>query len=205
MLSMVVGGMTMKFRAARRIAAGLFGAVLGALSPVAGHAGEVTDQATLAETLLDRGYDAAAAAAFSRAAAAFWMASPLQTPTILFVDDVEGYANYQPREKAEFGPRDTLRIYFEPTGFAFTPDADGFSSALAADLEIRTPGGLILATSEDFGRLEWQGRSRMHEVHATIELPLPELKPGEYLLLLTLRDEGSSKQTTATLPFAVSG
>ena len=45
----------------------------------------------------------------------------------------------------------------------------------------------------------------MHEVHATIALPLPSLKPGDYELLLTLRDQGSDKTATVTLPFAVAG
>ncbi|MCB1497779.1 MAG: hypothetical protein KDJ86_18500 [Bauldia sp.] len=166
-------------------------------------AGPVADQATLAETLLDRGYGAAALSAFDKAAAAFWEASPLQLRTVLFADKVEGYADYTPRGNSVFRNSDTLRIYFEPVGFAFRPEAGGFTSALAADLQIRTPGGLILATSEDFGRLQWQGRSKMHEVHATIEFPLPDFKPGEYQLLLTLRDEGSPKTTTVTLPFSV--
>ena len=153
--------------------------------------------------LLDRGYGAAALSAFDKAAAAFWQASPLQLRTVVFADAVKGYANYTPRENSVFKSNDTLRVYFEPVGFAFTPDGDGFSSALVADLQIRTPGGLILATSEDFGRLEWHGRSKMHEVHATIEFPLPAFKPGDYQLLLTLHDQGSPKEATVTLPFSV--
>ena len=43
----------------------------------------------------------------------------------------------------------------------------------------------------------------MHEVHATVETRLPFLKPGEYLLLLTLRDQGSAKTKDVTLPFSV--
>ncbi|MCB1487072.1 MAG: hypothetical protein KDJ88_06395 [Bauldia sp.] len=173
----------------------------GLLAPV--QAGPIADQAKLSETLLGRGYDSAALSAFSKAAAAFWDASPLQLRTVVFADKVEGYANYTPRANSVFRNNDTLRIYFEPVGFAFKPDGDGFSSTIAADLQIRTPGGLILATSEDFGRLHWQGRSKMHEVQATIEFPLPDFKPGEYQLLLTLRDEGSPKKTTVTLPFSV--
>jgi hypothetical protein len=191
----------MKVPASWPMRAAPFCAAIFLVSPAA--AGQIADQATLAETLLGRGYADAALAAFDRAEAEFWDASPLQLRIILFADKVEGYANYTPRPDATFRQNDTLKIYFEPVGFAFTPDGDGFRSALAADLEIRTPGGLILAASKDFGRLEWRGRSKLHEVQATIDLPLPQLKPGDYQLLLTLRDEGSSKQTTATLPFSV--
>jgi len=192
----------MKIPASRPVRAALFCAAVFLASPAA--AGQISDQATLAETLLSRGYSAAALAAFDRAKDAFWEASPLQLRIIVFADKVEGYANYTPRPNAVFHENDTLKIYLEPIGFAFAPDGDGFRSALAADLQIRTPSGLILATSKDFGRLEWRGRSKLHEVQATIELPLPKLKPGDYQLLLTLRDEGSSKQTTATLAFSVS-
>jgi hypothetical protein len=193
----------MRLPACRPAAAALFCVAVCLGSPATTRAGEIADRATLAEDLLGRGYDAAALAAFDNAAAAFWEASPLQLRKVLFADKVDGYANYTPRENAVFRQNETLRIYFEPFGFSFMPDGDGFRSALAADLQIRTPGGLILATSEDFGRLEWHGRSKMHEVHATIGLPLPQLKPGEYQLLLTLRDEGSAKKTTVTLPFSV--
>ena len=191
----------MRIPASGPLRAALSCAALLLASPAA--AGQIADPATLAEALLGRGYAAAALAAFDRAEAAFWEASPLQLRTIVFADKVDGYANYTPRPDATFHQNDTLKVYFEPVGLAFTPDGDGFRSALAADLQIRTPGGLILATSKDFGRLEWRGRSKLHEIQATIELPLPMLKPGDYQLLLTLRDEGSSKQTTATLPFTV--
>ena len=43
----------------------------------------------------------------------------------------------------------------------------------------------------------------MHEVQASVALPLPTLKPGAYELRLTLRDQASSKTTDATLPFTV--
>ena len=73
---------------------------------------------------------------------------------------------------------------------------------IAADIEIHTPGGLVLAKSADFGRLEWHARSKTREVHATLKLPLPKLKPGDYQLLMTLRDQGSPKTATVTLPFS---
>ena len=45
----------------------------------------------------------------------------------------------------------------------------------------------------------------MHEVQATVETRLPFLKPGDYLLLLTLRDKNSDKSADVTLPFSVEG
>jgi len=177
--------------------------VVVALAAAPAHAGEIADRAAEAEQLLGQGRAADAQAAFDKAAAAFWIASPLQLRVATFADEVKGFGNYTPHAGTAFKPGDTLLIYLEPIGYAFTPDGDGFKVAIAADMEIHTPGGLILAKSADFGRLEWKARSKTREVHATLKLPLPKLKPGDYLLLVTLRDQGSPKSTTVTLPFSV--
>jgi hypothetical protein len=108
-----------------------------------------------------------------------------------------------PRDNAEFEAGETLRIYLQPFGFGFVLTGDGFRSALAADIEIRTPSGLILAEAADFGLLSWSGREMMREVHATIAVPLPDLKPGTYELGIELRDQGSSKTASISLPFTI--
>jgi hypothetical protein len=166
-------------------------------------AGEIADKAALAETLVGRGYGEAALAAFDKSTAAFWAASPLQLRVIAFADSVAGYGNYVARPDSVFRSGDTLRLYFEPVGYTFTPDGDGIRAGISVDVEIRSPGGLIFGSAEDFVRLEWKGRTPMHEVHATVATPLPALKPGEYLLLLTLRDQGSDKTEEVTLPFSI--
>ncbi len=166
-------------------------------------AGEIAEKAALAETLVERGYPEAALAAFDKAVAAFWEESPLLLRTIMFVDGVAGYGDYTPREGTVFRNGDTLRLYFEPVGYAFATLGDDVRAAIGVDVQIRTPGGLILATAEDFATLEWTGRTPMREVQATVETRLPFLKPGEYLLLLTLRDRNSDKTKNVTLPFSV--
>ena len=166
-------------------------------------AAEVSDWAGVAEDLLAAGDPQGAVAAFGHASDAFWDASPLVLKVAVFADSVEGPGRYTPRANGPFHAGDTMTLYLEPFGFAFTPAGDGFASTIAADIEIRTKAGQILATAADFGKLAWSGRAKMHEVHATIGLPLPSLKPGDYELLVTLRDQGSPKTATVTLPFAV--
>jgi hypothetical protein len=178
-------------------------AMMVVASPMAAGAGEIADRAAEAERLLGESKTAEAQAAFDKAAAAFWIASPLQLRVVTFADEVKGFGNYTPHAGTTFKPGDTLLIYFEPIGYAFAPDGDIFRIAIAADIEIHTPGGLILAKSTDFGRLEWSARAKTREVHAQLKLPLPKLKPGDYQLLMTLRDQGSPKTVTVTLPFAV--
>ena len=178
-------------------------AVAFTAAPAPALAGEIADRAAEAERLLGDGKPADAQAAFDKAAAAFWIASPLQLRVAAFADEVKGFGNYTPHIGTTFKPGDTLLIYLEPIGYAFTAEGDGFKVAIAAEMEIRTPGGLILAKSADFGRLEWSARSKTREVHATLKLPLPKLKPGDYQLLVTLRDQGSPKSVTVTLPFSI--
>lgn len=180
----------------------VFAAALAAGITTAG-AGEIADKAALAETLVERGYAEAALSALDKAVAAFWEESPLQIRTIAFVDGVAGYGNYTPRDGSVFRNGDTLRLYFEPVGYGFATAGDDVRAAIAIDVEIRTPGGLILATAENFATLTWSGRTPMREVQGTIETRLPFLKPGEYLLLLTLRDTNSDKTADVTLPFSV--
>ncbi len=174
-----------------------------ALTTVPGIAGEISDRAAEAEQLLGQGRPAEAQAAFDKAAAAFWIASPLQLRVATFADEVKGFGNYTPHAGTTFKPDDAVLVYLEPIGYAFTPEGDLFKVRIAVDVEIHTPGGLILAKSPDFGRLEWSARSKTREIHATLKLPLPKLKTGDYQLFVTLRDQGSPKTATVTLPFSV--
>ena len=188
----------------RHLAVGLL-AALAFLRVEAVEAGDVADRAAEAEALLAGGNAASALAAFDKAAAAFWIASPLQFRQALFAESVAGFGNYQPRADASFKAGDTLLLYFEPIGYGFLPAAGGFKVSIAVDVEIRTPGGLVLGKAEDFAKLEWSARSRTLEIHATVSFPLPSLKPVEYELVLKLRDQGSPKTAELTLPFAISG
>src|SRR6476660_8003278 len=104
---------------------GMF-ALLVVAWPIAAGAGEIADRATEAERLLGEGKAAEAQAAFDKAAAAFWIASPLQLRVVTFADEVKGFGNYTPHVGAAFQPSDALLIYFEPIGYAFAPDGDIF-------------------------------------------------------------------------------
>jgi hypothetical protein len=75
--------------------------------------------------------------------------------------------------------------------------------ALATGLEIRTPGGLILAASANAGEVTWEGRTSSHEVGAKVEVALPRLAPGDYVLRLTLSDSATAKSGSVELPFAI--
>jgi hypothetical protein len=196
---MIARGLGIK--AMRLLAAGGMAAAL-AVSAFPASAGPTADAAEEAETMLATD-PAGALAAFERAEAAFWAASPLQFRKVIFARDVKGFGQYTPRPDGAFKPGERATIYLEPFGYGFTENGGEIGVALATDVQIRTPGGLILAKAEDFAELAWSGREKSREVHATIAVDLPALKPGDYELVLTLRDKGSPKTATATLPFSV--
>lgn len=177
--------------------------VVGAAIASGARAGEISQQAAAADRLIETGEPEKALAAFDLATAAFWRAGPLQFRTATFANSVGGFGQYEPRENANFRSGETATVYLAPVGYGFIEEAASERVALRAALEIRTPGGLILAKSDDFGELAWQGRTRSYEVHAAIRVALPDLKPGDYVLRLTLADRASAKSASVALPFAI--
>jgi len=178
-------------------AAGLiFGLTGGAL------AGPIADQASTVEKLLASGDGAGALKAFDAAEDAFWTASPLQFRVAVFADAVKSFADYQPRANSAFHAGETVTIYLEPVGYGFASDGDLYRVSFNSGVEIHK-GDVILGKTDDLGALGWQGREKSHEVHVAITLTLPNLKPADYQLLLTLNDQTSGKSATTTLPFSI--
>ncbi len=166
-------------------------------------AGETADRAAEAEALLSAGKATDAVTALDAAIDAFWKTLPLQFRVSLFADSVVASGKYEPRATASFKAGEKATIYLEPVGYGFVT-ADGLNSvSFSTAVEIRTPGGLILGKTDDFGKLTWSGRSRSHEVHAAIELTLPDLKPGDFELQVTLTDDATGKSAPVTLPFTI--
>ena len=177
------------------------GIVLGLATAV--QAGEVADKAAEAEALLQSGEPGAAFDALGTAVDAFWTMAPLTISQAYFVTGGENGGMFAPRPQGPFRSGERARVHVEPLGYGFTEDSGTFRIVLTTGIEIRTPGGLILAKSEDFGRLEWAGRAKSHTFNGRVGIDLPDLKPGDYELLLTVSDQSSQKTTSATLPFSI--
>jgi hypothetical protein len=190
------------WRVARLAGLTLAGGLLLASAGVAS-AGPVSDAAAQAESLLGTGKSADALTAFDQVTDAVWAALPFQFRNILLVDQVSGYGRYQPHQGSTYKAGDKPIIYFEPVGYGFG-DADGLSRiGIKTGLEIRTPGGLVLAKTEDFGELEWKGLAKSHEFYGSLSVALPDIRPGNYQLIVTVTDEASGKTTAATLLFDI--
>ena len=174
------------------------------IAAAAGVAGPIADSANQAEQLLTAGKPVDALTAFDQATDAFWQTSPLQFRDILFVDAATGYGRYTPHQGATFKAGDTAIIYFEPVGYGFETTGDDTRIAFSTGLEIKTPGGLILAKTDDLADLAWTGATKTHEFYGSLSVALPaNLKPGNYQLILTITDAVSKKTATTTLLFEI--
>jgi hypothetical protein len=176
-------------------------------------AGPIADKATEAESLLSQpgdlaAFDAASASfaaateAFEAAADTAWAELPFQLRSAAFAESVAGFGDFTPRPNSTFHRGDTLKVYLEPVGYGFAQDASGYRIRLTAGMEIRR-GDVILGKAEDFGALEWSGPNKSRTFHGEVSVTAPELKPGDYQLLLTLNDAAAGKVTSATLPFSI--
>jgi hypothetical protein len=165
-------------------------------------AGEVADKAAEAETLLQSGEAGPAFEALSAAVDSFWASAPLTIKQAYFVTDEDG-AKFSQRPDGAFRSGETARVHLEPLGYGFREDSGTFRIALTTSIELRTPGGLILAKTEDFGRLEWAGRAKSRTFNGRVGIDLPDLKAGDYELLVTVSDEATKKTASVTLPFTV--
>lgn len=187
----------------RRLAAAGAAALLAGALATGAIAGPAADKAAEAEALLGQGEPGGALAAFDQAEDAFFGAMPLTFRASLFADSVAAYGKYEPHAGTTFHAGESVTVYLEPVGYGFVSAGGLYRVAFDTALEIRTPGGLVLGKTENFGKLVWSGRAKSREVHAVVSVGLPDLKPGDYQLLLTLNDEASGKSATTTLPFAI--
>jgi hypothetical protein len=183
--------------------AALTACVLALAAPSAVLAGDVADAAARAERFLDEGKTQEAIDAFAGATDAFWRAMPLAFSTVAFAEQVRSYGDFSPLAAAQFRAGEAALVYLEPVGFEWMPEGNAFLSNLEADLEIRSPSGLIFGKAEKFATFARTSRHKSRELDLRIRVALPELKPGSYELLLTLRDTISGKTASASLPFTL--
>lgn len=167
-------------------------------------ADQFTEKATEAENLLQTGQSKAAFETLDAAIESFWTAAPLTIADAYFVSQGDSSGKNARRSDAPFAAGERIAVHLEPLGYGFEADSEDFRIAMATDIEIRTPGGIILARSADFGRLEWSGQVKNRTFSGRVNIDLPTLRPGQYELFLTLTDQGSGKTANVTLPFAIS-
>lgn len=158
-----------------------------------------------AERLLQTGQTDAAFDTLDAAVDAFWAKAPLTVVNAYIVAEGSASSPSRPLLNPMFAPGQRVAVYVEPLGYLFDRNGDEFRIGLRTGIEIQTRGGLILAKSDDFGRLEWTGPVKNRAFAGRIAIDMPMLKSGDYQLLLTITDDASQKSAEVTLPFKVTG
>jgi hypothetical protein len=177
---------------------------LAVAAPSVAAAGQVLDDATTAEALLNSGKPVQALAAIEDAFNVTWDAAPLGFSEASFVTGKPaGFGIYDTRPTSIFKPDEQMMVYAEPFGYGFGKDGDIFKIDFSADFELRTAKGQILHSQSDFASLDMKSRRRNKEFQVFIVYNFKGLKPGDYVLETTLHDLNSPKTGSFELPFTI--
>lgn len=176
---------------------------LSSLAPQIAFAGNLQEKALLAETHLDKGDYQGALKVLDEARAAVNAAMPLSFAKALLVTSTDGYGLYQPAATQTYKAGDTLRIYAEPLGYGQSQTAAGYEIRMSTDVEIRNTTGQILGTSENFAAFGGISQSHRDDLSIDLSVNVPDLRPGEYALIIRLRDTLSDKAGEFTIAFTL--
>lgn len=133
-----------------------------------------------------------------------WSAMPLTQRHAMFVANRPTiYGGYEERPSTVFAPGEKLVTYVEPVGYAWTPTEGGYRFGITMDFAVKAPDGTILAGKEAFQAFTFTSRFKNREVFINVTLSVDGLKPGDYVLTYTLRDNGSAKTSRFSQPFTI--
>ncbi len=136
--------------------------------------------------------------------AKIWTEMPLAFSAALFVESpATGYGQYVPRANAVFSPSDVISVYLEPVGYAFKAKDTQKSINFTADFQVQNTQGQVLIEGKNFTSIEHVVRTPLYEYQASFSFEFDGLRPGSYILALTLKDENSDKNGELKLPFDV--
>lgn len=183
-----------------RLTAALFAAFLAGQPAFAGPA---ADAAERAENLLSQGQILPAYSALNTAVHAFWQASPLAFRKSMLVERAGGFGDYDVRAGSEFRSGDTFIVYAEPVGFGIGRQDGQFEIGFNTGFEIENTKGQVLAASEDLFSVTHRSRSQNRDFNMTLSLVIPNLKPGSYTGVFTVRDRVSGKTGEFRVPFSI--
>ncbi len=183
---------------------GLAALVAAAMLPAVAWAGPAVDAAARSENLLNDGKPLQAWSAMQDAVDAVWSRMPLTIGKALFViGDPQGYGMYNPRENNVFKAGDPMVIYMEPIGFGHRLVNGIHQIALDVDLVLTDRKGKELLSREGFGKFELNSRRKNREFFLKITLNLKGAPPGDYVLVLPVRDRVRNAKATVSLPFSI--
>ena len=182
-----------------------FGAAFFAATLMGQHAfaGPASDAAERAETLMAQGQTEQAYSAFNTAVHAFWQSSPLAFRKSMLVERAGGFGDYDMRAGSDFHSGDTFIVYAEPVGFGIARKSGRFEIGFDTDFRIENATGQVLAASDDLFTVTHRSWSLNRDFNMTLSLVIPNLKPGAYVGVFTVKDRVSGKTGEFRVPFNI--
>ena len=130
-----------------------------------------------------------------------WASSPLAFRNVAVVNGVEGFGDFERRDRNSFKAGETLMVYVEPVGFSYVLENGRYSFALAADLSIESDAGQIITEGEDLFLIDDSSRVQIREFHMVLSVKVPDIKAGGYKAVYQVRDMNSGKTGSFSVPF----
>ena len=161
-------------------------------------------QVKAAEALAADGKFVEALDAMRAATVSLWEAAPLTFRRALWIEEAPGgWGVYTPRSSDTFTSGEKMIAYAEPVGFSWRPSGEQWVIEWTADMVIKSKDGTELQRVNDFQQLKITSHERNQEVFASFTYTLTDIPAGEYVVDTVLRDKGSQKTATFSLPFVI--
>jgi len=199
-------GAGLRVRLCGFVLTGLLGASLlgtGLCTPAG--AGELARAGEAAEAALAAGDTVNAIDALEGAVDTVWKEGPLAFRKALAVDSVAGFGDYEERGETAYEPGEAMQVYVEPVGFSYMPEDGKHRVRMSADLAIANPTGQVIVEGADMFSVDTALAQPRREFDLVLSFKMPELPAGSYTAEFTLKDEGSDKSGTFSVPFTLAG
>ncbi|MCA9230966.1 MAG: hypothetical protein KDA57_09960 [Planctomycetales bacterium] len=127
----------------------------------------------------------------------------LHVRNLTFVDSVDGYGVYQPREETKFRPGDQVSLYTEVENFRSESTKEGYRTYLTTSYEVLDQNNQRVDGAQ-FPDVEDLCRNQRRDFHVQYGVALPtRIYPGHYKLQLTITDQLSHKIGQMSVPFEI--
>jgi hypothetical protein len=137
-----------------------------------------------------------------------WEKTPLSIRRIFFVTEKASmYGAYSERKTNKFRAGEPLITYVEPVGYTWKPVADNaFQFGVIVDFSVKTASGQVLGGQDSLLHYNVVNRERVQEFMLNTTINLNGVKPGDYILTLTIHDVNDPSRTTKMdQPFTIVG
>jgi len=165
---------------------------------------DLDQQVKAAEGLAADGKFVEALDAMRAATVSLWEAAPLTFRRALWIEEAPGgWGVYAPRSNATYASGDKMIAYAEPVGFSWRESGEQWVIEWTADMVIKSKDGTELQRVNDFQQLNITSHERNQEVFASFTYTFTDIPTGDYVVDTVLRDKGSGKTATFSLPFVI--